>query len=163
MLPEQITDPNIFRCAFKKGNAVIAKHLLWICILIDVLAGCGVAYLGFTNLLLPNALIAFGYTESYLGYVYGILLSIAWYWYAVTGMVVVYYGYGLVWCIARDLTEEDWKSDSATNFAFAFAFAALAFAFVLAAIDPGENITVWYWYYVIRFFGAAWNHYKKRN
>jgi len=188
MLPEQITDPNIFRCAFKKGNAVIAKHLLLACYLIDAIAGIGIAYLGITKLLLPNALIVFGYTESYLGsylgYVIGILLSIAWYWYVIAAIVIAYYGYGLLWCIARDLTKEDWKSNSANNFAIVLAILALTLSLtvvsplsfiltilifciivivLLEATDPVEEENITVWYYVFRFFGAAWHHYMKRN
>jgi hypothetical protein len=67
-------------------------------------------------------------------------------------VIVVILGYSALWCMARDLTEEDWKSKQAND----FAFAALALA---ADADPVQKITMWY--YVFRFFGA-YAHYRKR-
>lgn len=58
-------------------------------------------------------------------------------------------GYSLAWCMARNFTGEDWRSDIAEN----VVLAALA-AF---AGDPTSG-----WYYVIRFLGAYFN-YRKRT
>ena len=62
-----------------------------------------------------------------------------------------------------ELTEDDWKSQEADDFALAIAIAlALALAFAIAftlAVDPVSKITVWY--YVFRFPGA-YAHYRRR-
>ena len=70
------------------------------------------------------------------------------------------------------LTKEDWESDeaglSAIVLAFALAFAytvALAFALVIAVAiaitlsDQKSSI----WYYIFRFPGALWHHWKVRQ
>jgi hypothetical protein len=135
-----------------------------------------IAYLGVTDILFP--VVAYGVMVAV-----ALLVSIPWYYYAGAVALLVVPAYSFLWCVARDLTEEDWKSNSANNFAvfvvatfiafvvsaFVFvvpvflAFVVSAFVFVvatfiaIAAIESVDKITVVY--YVFRFFGAAWNHY----
>jgi hypothetical protein len=108
------------------------------------------------------------------------LFGVPWYVYAGVLAVAAIPVYSFLWCVNRDLTEEDYKSDAAENFAltafaalalafaitafaltaFAFALAlaltAFAFALTLALAEPPSK-----WYYVGRFFGAVYYHYCK--
>ena len=64
-------------------------------------------------------------------------------------------GYSLVWCMARNLQDSDWGSDTATAITSAALVLALA-ALATSADNPASS-----WYYVFRFIGAYLN-YRKR-
>ena len=67
-------------------------------------------------------------------------------------------GYSLVWCMARNLQDCDWKSDTATaitSAAITFALTALA-AIAFAAIATEDKSSMWY--YAFRFLGAYLNY-----
>jgi hypothetical protein len=133
---ELLKEPNIIRCAVKKTASVIAKHILLMSYAIVALAVIAIGYLGFTNLALPAILWVAISAAFYCGCVIGVLLSVAWYWYALVLISTTYFGYGFLWCVARELVDEDWRSDEADAVAAAvaaFAFAAAAFVFAAVA------------------------------
>jgi hypothetical protein len=107
MTPE-ISDPNIFRCAAKKTLSIIPKHIFYASCIVDAIAAIAILYIAATLVLIPIGVTIVAAFAA-------LLASIAWYWYALAVIPSVYYGYGLVWCIARELTDEDWKSDTAEN------------------------------------------------
>ena len=133
-MPE-IEDKSLLKCTIKKSVDVLKKVVLYglysavTIILITAIAAVGyLIWLGFNSSL---ATIIYSSIIS-------LLVSIPWYVYVGVIALLAIPVYSLVWCIARELQDEDWKSDAATTFAFAFALAAFAlsavaaFAFALA-------------------------------
>ena len=170
MTPDPETlDTNVWRCAHKKSVSVTKKVLKYAAysigsVVATVLAVYGA--IGIWNVTEPFfekvwndaanvALTILGPIRSFADVVAGSIASLPWYiTYGVGGILgiaIAIYGYSLLWCMARELTEEDWRSSEANAFAFAI---AIAFA-----IDPVDKITIWY--YVFRFVGAYY-HYRKR-
>ena len=170
---------SLLKCTLKKGAATFWKHLkyaAWIAVGLAVMVGL---YLMGTAIL-PLAMTVLALVEIVTSNILAVLASVPWWVYALAAVPVAYLGYGFLWCVARDLIEDDWKSDAANAFALTLAafalalapaltpaltLAALALAFAaLAAIftvDPVDKITVWY--FIFRFPGAAWHHYHKQS
>lgn len=179
-----LKEPNIFKCTVKKTTSVFLRHILYASYVIIALAVIGIGYLTATKILIPIAL-------PFIVALIAVLLSIPWYWYVILGIPVAYVGYGYFWCVARRLTEEDWKSKSGDNFvAFITIFAFVAFVtiigylgaffapitvFILAFAAFAVFISAFFFafrmpddegvvlYYGFRFIGAAWHHYRKQR
>ena len=156
----EINDPSLLRCVVKKSAQVVKKCAIVVTVLaaivVTVLAAITIVGYG-VYLLLPVFI-------TIAGMIVSAIISIPWYYYVGAVAIAVIPVYSFLWCIARDLTDEDWGSEAANNAAIAFAV-ALAFAVAVAvafAVDPVDKITIWY--YIFRFVGAVWHHYKqKRN
>ena len=169
-------DTSILRCAVKKSWSVAKKVGLCVCAILVVLIACYCIYLGVTSQTASKICVGFttwivsAYNIS-ADIVCKVALSIPWEIWVIASAVLAIFVYSLLWCIARNFTEEDWKSDKANvavafaafafaAFAFAFAFVAFAafvvFAFVAFVVDPADRITTWY--YVFRFLGAYLNY-----
>lgn len=177
-----IEDKSLIRCTVKKSASVLWKWIFGISCVIVTITTVVLSYVGACGI--ANALT--DPTTALVTAIVQFITGIPWYWYAEAGAVLAIPVYSFLWCVSRELTEDDWKSESANNFAVAFAavalavsvaFAAVALAFVSVAfaavafaavavafadadaVVPVTKITVWY--YVFRFTGAAWNHYLK--
>jgi hypothetical protein len=182
-------DTSILRCWIKESWSTSKKVGLWVSGIAVVLIAVYVAWLGLTSQTVAKFWA--GVTDwcgsviaGISNYVAAIPPLVFWGSIVVGTVVVAILGYSLVWCMARNLAEEDWKSDKANTFAAIAAFAIAAFAiaaiaafaiapiaafaafaiaaFAIAAfaIDPVDKITVWY--YIFRFVGAYLN-YKERT
>ena len=129
-MTDQIDDKSLLRCTVKKSVHVFERLFVYIAYLI---VGCtigAITYLGVTNILFPS--VAYGVIVAV-----AFLVSIPWYYYAGAVALLAVPAYSFLWCVARDLTEEDWKSNSANNFAVFvvpvfLAFVVSAFVFVVA-------------------------------
>ena len=64
------------------------------------------------------------------------LSGIPWYYYAGAIVIAAIPVYSFLWCVARELTEEDWESKEAENFA-ALALALVSLA--LVALTPNNS------------------------
>jgi hypothetical protein len=128
MTNQEINDPNIWVCAWKKTGSVLSKHILYAAYIIVGLTILAAIYFGITWIVIPVVVAA--------------VTAIPWPVYLVVGVPVIYYGYGVLWCIARDLTDGDWHSDPAKMSALIgmFVFATLSItSFILFAINPGNE------------------------
>ena len=184
MTPEEIQDKSLLRCTVKKswhtaGRVIVAASYAIVALAI----GAVMAY-GALNILPKLYEIA----SAAVGYIVSVLVSIPLWMYGVAAIPMGIVGYSFLWCVARDLTEEDWKSDAANYFAAAVAAVvavvvavavavaaavagAVAGAVAVAAAVAGAvavaaavvvvvaDDTTSMWYYVFRFCGAMWNHY----
>ena len=186
---ENLKDESLLRCTIKKSISVLTKvvrYVLYAAVITIAIAGLG--YVGYIGL--P---VIIGICSALVASLISLLALIPWYVYVIVGIILAIPVYSFLWCIARDLTDEDWGSEAANNaavafaaaFAFALAFAAafalalavalaaafavaltaafavaLAFAFA-AAVDPVDKTTRWY--YIFRFVGAVWHHYKQKK
>ena len=135
-----IDDKSLLRCTWKKSADVLKKVVIYGSYVIVALTGITLA------ILIINTTVDLIYKtvfyilstigpclviiSSMLTPVGTFLLIIPWYGYVGIVAVMVIPVYSLLWCITRELQDEDWKSDAATTFAFAvFAtFATFAFA-----------------------------------
>jgi hypothetical protein len=139
-------DKSLLRCTWKKSADVLKKVVLYGSYVIVALTGITLAIL-IINTTVDLIYKTVFYILSTIGPCLVIissmltpvgifLLIIPWYGYVGIVAVMAIPVYSLLWCITRELQDEDWKSDAATTFAFAafaFAFATFAFAFALAA------------------------------
>ena len=182
-MTSDITDKSLLRCTVKKSVHVTERLIVYASFAVVATTIVAIAAFGALNLLPPLLELSL----TVIAGVWSVLASIPWYYYAGAAAVGAIPVYSFLWCVARDLTEEDWRSKSANDSAIALAlaalaaFAALAFAFVpfaafaafasialalaafaafALAVDPVSAITIWY--YIFRFPGAAWHHYTKK-
>jgi hypothetical protein len=132
----EINDPNILRCAVKKTLSLWGKHILYASYLIDGIAAAILAYFGIVGVWQALSPIAERLWEALTK----ALFAVPWYVYGIVVILGAYFGYSLLWCMARNLADEDWQSEKAKKIsenialALALAFAlALALAFALAA------------------------------
>jgi len=128
MIEEEISkDVSLLRCTLKKSQQVFAKVVLLVSYAIVVLSLLGCGYLLVTGILIP------GVAPIVAAIVVGVLM-IPWYYYAGSVIILAIPVYSFLWCIARELTDEDWNSREAENIAAAFAAAAtIAVAALVAA------------------------------
>jgi len=142
MIETEIEDKSLLKCTIKKSADVLKKVVLYGSYVITAITAIVIIYFGITMIWEPLVkIISGGITTIWLILTpIGIfLLMIPWYVYVGGVAVLAIPVYSLLWCIARELTDEDWKSDSAKNItvlalALAFAVITLAIAITLAAI-----------------------------
>jgi len=116
MIEEEIPkDVSLLRCTVKKSQQVFAKVILLVSYAIVVLALLGCGYLLFTGVLIPSIVV------------------IPWYYYLAGIAILAIPVYSFLWCIARELTDEDWDSKEAKALAAAVFAAAVFAAAVFAA------------------------------
>jgi hypothetical protein len=180
----EITDKSLLKCTIKKSANVTKKLLVFggkAGVLIAIAAGL---IWGGLNIISRIINAVYPTLAAVSATIYNLLVSIPLWVYGISTIPAIILGYSFLWCVKRDLTEEDWKSREANDFAalathlaLAFAFAvlalvlaalalvlaALAFAFAVLAvlvfvIEPVPKITPMY--YIFRFPGAWWHHRK---
>ena len=119
----EINDPSLLRCVVKKSAQVVKKCAIVVTVLAAItIVGYGV------YLLLPVFI-------TIAGMIVSAIISIPWYYYVGAVAIAVIPVYSFLWCIARDLTDEDWGSGAANNAAFAVAVAfASIFEFPVGAL-----------------------------
>jgi len=123
MIGEEISkDVSLLRCTLKKSQQVFAKVVLYISYIIVALALLGCGYLLVTGILIP------GVAPIVAAIVVGVLM-IPWYYYAGSVIILAIPVYSFLWCIARELTDEDWNSREAKD----ITLATIALADVVAA------------------------------
>jgi len=119
--PDIPKDASLLRCAIEKSWSVSKKIGLWLGGIAIALIACYAIYLGATSQTASTIWSDFT----------GFIALIPWELWAVIIGIGAIFGYSLVWCMARNLTDKDWQSETAKNIAVAFAFVAVAFAFAL--------------------------------
>ena len=175
-MPEEpeITDKSLLRCTIKKSASVLSKIILYASYCIVGLTAAALAYFGIKGLYELGA--------PALEKIYVYLAGVPWYYYAGAIALAAIPVYSLLWCIARELTEEDWKSDEASALTVlaptvlaltaltALAVLALtaltaltALALAVLALTALSDDSSSMWYYAYRFVGAAYHHYKKKK
>jgi len=183
----EIDDKSLLRCTIKKSVDVLEKVLvfglgfvvgvaaLWIaCFIISD----AVTRKPLVNLVSDTISVIWLILTS-LG---TILLAIPWYVYVGVIFIVSIMTYSFLWCIARELTDEDWKSDEAkshASFIFMSSFILSAFSAFFAYTQSFNNIDVFNFIFgfaiILAFIGTisvfvievslfpgAYLHYRKR-
>ena len=129
---------DLLKCTLKKSKSVLAKVVLLAAygvVGLTVAAIAGYALFIALTIGAPIASDCAGVLSGVLGSIILAIVSIPWYYYAIVIAVLAIPGYSLIWCMARELTEEDWESDTAENIAPAISFAlAIALSLVLTAL-----------------------------
>lgn len=108
-------EQSLLRCAVKKTAAVVTKHVKYALYGIAVFVGACIT-LWVLNVIYPAIVVAGAFIASLVSAIISVFAMIPWYVYGIAGVVGAYFGYGLAWCIARELTEEDWTSKTAIKF-----------------------------------------------
>ena len=109
---ELLNEPSLLRCTLKKSWAVSKKIGLWLGGIAVGLITCYCVYLGVTSSAAANFT---GWCISAAGTIAGVMLLVPWELWAIVIGVVSILVYSLVWCMARNLTDEDWESEIAKN------------------------------------------------
>jgi len=108
-----IPDKSLFRCTIRKSLDVTKKLILYVAIVIDALAGillAGYGILGLWNVLSGRIT---EFVTNVAAFLVAFLFSIPWYWYVGVVAVAAIPVYSFIWCVTRELTEEDWVSKDA--------------------------------------------------
>ena len=132
-------DAPLLRCWLKKSWSTSKKVALWLGGIAVVLIAAYVAWLGLTSQISAKIWAAStGWCGSIisgiLNYIATIPPLVFWGSVVVGAIIVGVLGYSLVWCVARNLQDCDWASDTATDIAIiAFAIAITAIAAIAIA------------------------------
>ena len=131
-------DAPLLRCWLKKSWSTSKKVALWLGGIAVVLIAAYVAWLGLTSQISAKIWAAStGWCGSIisgiLNYIAAIPPLVFWGSVIVITAIAVILGYSLAWCIARNLQDSDWGSDTATAITSA-AIAIAAIAIAIAAI-----------------------------
>lgn len=132
-MTQNIPDKSLFRCTLKKSADVTAKVVLYASYAV---VGVTAAVLAIYGMLACCAAIWELIKDAvhYLAYIIAngvvgglaLLVSIPWYVYAGVVAVAAIPVYSFLWCVARELTEEDYQSDTAKVVAFLLVLVARA-------------------------------------
>jgi len=152
---------SLLQCTFKKSQHVFKKVIKYVIYLF--VAGI-IAYAGYLGLpvIIP---VIIQTISTAIGIVWGIVGLVPWYVYAGIGVIAAIPLYSFLWCIARELTDEDWESETAKKIAvfavlalpltvlalFALAVFAVLALFALA-VFPHKSML---------FIGAVWHYWKR--
>ena len=131
----EINDRSLLKCTIKKSADVLNKVVLYgpyvIAAITAIVIGTAIVYFGITKLWEPIVNVI----SAAITAIWAVLSAIPWYVYVGGVAVMAIPVYSLLWCIVRELTEEDWNSDIASDIAIvALAIVALALAIVALAI-----------------------------
>ena len=183
-------DKSLLKCTIRKSISVAERLVVYAAYLIvgvtiGTVAWVGIPYLWNTIITIWNELGIPAFVMS----VYSMLVSISPLVYAAISIPIGIIGYSLLWCINRELTTDDYTSDSAFVVAIVFAIAAVAVAaiaavavaaFVFAAFaaivvaivveivfaaadNPEGAAPVGFLWYAFRFFGAWYHHWRNNK
>jgi len=165
---------NLFTCTVKKSWNVTQKWVLYASYAVVGMTAAILACVGAWVLfgaLYPALLAIWDCSGLIVFTIWFILSSIPWYCYVIVVALAAILIYSLLWCIARNLTEDDWQSGSAkdiseeitlvltllTLLAFALAPLAFALAFALAFVLFASKDSKAF------LFIGAYLHYRKRT
>jgi len=131
---------SLLQCTFKKSQHVFKKVIKYVIYLF--VAGI-IAYAGYLGLpvIIP---VIIQTISTAIGIVWGIVGLVPWYVYAGIGVIAAIPLYSFLWCIARELTDEDWESETAKKIAVFAVFALILF--------PHKSML---------FIGAVWHYWKR--
>jgi hypothetical protein len=180
---------NLFTCTVKKSWNVTQKYVLYASYAVVGMTAAILACVGAWVLfgaLYPALLAIWDCSGLIVFTIWFILPSIPWYCYVIVVALAAILIYSLLWCIARNLTEDDWQSGSAKDiseeitlvltllvltllalalalaFAFALALAPLAFVFAPLAFALAFALFISKDSKAFLFIGA-YLHYRKRT
>ena len=156
----EINDRSLLKCTIKKSADVLNKVVLYgpyvIAAITAIVIGTAIVYFGITKLWEPIVNVI----SAAITAIWAVLSAIPWYVYVGGVAVMAIPVYSLLWCIVRELTEEDWNSDIASDIAIvALAIALVAIALVaivalaIAVITDSK----------LFLFPGAYLHYRKRT
>ena len=117
---ELLKEPSLLRCTLKKSWAVSKKIGLWIGGIAVGLIACYCVWLGLTSQTVAKLYAEFvSWCGSAAVIITGLVSLVPWELWVVLVAAIGIFGYSMAWCIARDLTDEDWESEIAKNVEFA--------------------------------------------
>jgi hypothetical protein len=122
----EANDKSLFRCTIKKSAGVVKKLAKYVAYVAVGLIACVLSVYGAMGIWVIAADPAYKYLTAIVSF----LFSIPWYYYAGVAAIAAIPVYSFLWCVARELTEEDWESNEAKTFA-RFTLVALALALAL--------------------------------
>lgn len=194
MAEEPITDKSLVRCWMKKTASVSEKFIKYGSYLVVGLAASVIAFyglIGVYEVIAPVVRAIIDGIWQVINQVIALFLGLAWYYQIVAvGVVVVIPAivtYSFLWCIARELTEDDWENENLSIVIWLVALIiSLGTGLILSVVNP-ENMTmktaslllcvigVGTFFApmlpvidkpaqaVLEFPGAAWHHYRKKE
>ena len=150
---------SFLRCTLKKSQQVFAKVILLVSYAIVALALIGCGYLLFTGVLIPIISPVVAAIIAGIWTIVAVILIIPWYYYLAGIAILVIPVYSFLWCIARELTDEDWESGEAKALAdivaVVVAAAVCAAVAVVVAAAVGAAVVIVVGAAVVIVVGAA--------
>jgi MFS family permease len=162
---------SLLRCTIKKSADVMKKLAKYAAYILGTLIAGILALYGALGVWAIAADPVYKIVDSIVSF----LFSIPWYCYAGIVAIAAIPVYSLLWCVTRELTEEDWESNEAKTFALftlftlftlfalalALTFALSALTFALSALTFALTFALALDSKAFRFIGA-YLHYRKR-
>jgi hypothetical protein len=132
-------DAPLLRRWIKKSWSTSKKVGLWLGGIAVVLIAVYVAWIGLTSQIAAKIWAALtGWCGSIIlgisNYIAAIPPLVFWGSVVVGAIIVGVLGYSLVWCMARNLQDYDWTSDTSTNTALAVVVVVVALAFTVVVV-----------------------------
>ena len=140
---------DLLRCTYKKSVDVTTKIVLWLSYAIVAITLCAIgtgAAMVFWGVIVDSLL-------KIVILIVAFMFGIPWYYYAGIVVIACIPTYSFIWCVARELTDEDWKSDEAQTVAIALTL-ALAIALTIAGAGAFDTNPM--------LFIGAYIHYRRR-
>lgn len=128
----ETSEKSLLRCTLKKSYNVTKKLVAYA---LYIVIGIGAVVVSCYGAVGIWSVIADPIMKS-IAAIVSFVASIPWYYYVGFVAALSIPGYSFVWCVARELTDEDWYSNEAKTVALALAVAlagALALAVALAS------------------------------
>ena len=117
----EIENKSLLRCTWNKSVDVFKKVLLCVSGFVVGVAALWIAHFIASTVVWKPLVNLISDTISVIWLILtslgNILLAIPWYVYVGAIALLAIPLYSLIWCIARELTDEDWKSDEAEAYA----------------------------------------------
>jgi len=164
MISEQ--DKSLLACWRKKSIDVTAKLILYAAYGIDILAVGLLAILAsvwaYENFYSPTV----GLFNGIVSLVSLIIVFVPWYiWLGIIGVggsVTTILAYAYAWCVAREFTDEDWKTTTDTVYDYIL-FPIVVIIFIIEVLYRPDRMRVRdYAALKVLTFPSAYLHYRKR-
>ena len=125
---------NLMRCAVKKTISMLDRHVLYASYMIVAASVLCVLFLGSIWIFIPMAYQLITSLQPVMTNIINGLCAVPWYVYVIIAIPAMYFGYSLVWCIARELTDKDWGSNEAYLVEVVIILSTIIIAYIIFAI-----------------------------
>ena len=145
------TEKSLLKCTLKKSAGVFAKVVLFLAYIIDAIAAGAIALYGLIGL---SAVLIEPLLAAYQNIIAAIC-NVPWYVYVGIIALTAIPTYSFIWCVARELTDEDWSSDMAKSISTVMVLGLVLVLVLGLGLGLDETRTF--------LFIGAYLHYRKRT
>jgi NADH:ubiquinone oxidoreductase subunit 6 (subunit J) len=155
-------DKSLLKCTVKKSLDVTKKLVLYASYIVDAVAATALALygaFGIWNVVSDAVCKALLVITGFAGSAWGLLLAVPWYVYVGVVAVAAIPVYSFLWCVARELTEEDWKyAENNGTWLYALLFPLIIVSIILESTIGNSECDTAVMTRKIFTFPSAWYH-----